>query len=119
MDFVEFPIEFQSSVTINEALQEEIEKRLLHLSGSHKDMTGAAIAITEPGKADTAFLYQARIVVYTRPNDVVAVKQSDTVEGALKGAVEAVERQIREQRDKLRETWKRQDIPGTPAGEDG
>jgi hypothetical protein len=54
----------------------------------------------------TPHRYEVRVVAYMRPEHVVAVEKQETVEGALKGALNAVERQVRELRDKLRERWK-------------
>lgn len=115
MDLPEFPIEYHVEIPLLPVeLQEEVEERLLKLAGDDKDMTGAAIAITEPAQGELPYSYQARIVVYMRPDNVVAIEKSGTLEGAIKGAASAIERQVREKRKKLRETWKRTDIPGTP-----
>lgn len=50
--------------------------------------------------------YEATVVVYKRPNNLAATEKAETPERALKGALSAAERQVRESRDKLRETWK-------------
>jgi ribosome-associated translation inhibitor RaiA len=111
MDVLDFPIEFQSDVpNLNPAVQAEVERRLLDLKGDHNDMTGAAVAVSKPAQEDVPYVFRVRIVVYTRPNDVVGVKEDDTIEGALKSALSAVERQVREKRKKLGEPWKRPDI---------
>jgi ribosome-associated translation inhibitor RaiA len=112
---LDFPIEYNKDVPVlPEKIQNEVERRLLDLAGDHTDMTGASIAVTQPAERDIPFIYQARILVYMRPNDVVAVEKADTIEGALKGALSAVERQVREKRKKFKETWKRKDFSGTP-----
>jgi ribosome-associated translation inhibitor RaiA len=41
-----------------------------------------------------------------RPDNVAAVEKGETIEAALNGALAAVERQVREYRNKLRERWK-------------
>jgi hypothetical protein len=119
MDFVEFPIEFYSVVpNVSAELRAEAENRLLDLASGHTDMVGAAIAIESPAENPTMenepIVYRARIVVYSRPRYISAEKQHDTVEGALKGALDAVGRQVREKRKKLGEAWKRADLPGAP-----
>ena len=48
----------------------------------------------------------ARVVVYIRPENIAGVAQDETAEKALRGALQAVERQVRERRDKLREPYK-------------
>jgi ribosome-associated translation inhibitor RaiA len=96
-------------------LKEQLEARLWELARDHTDMVGAAVAVTTPVKnSETPFLFQVRIVVYISPEDIVAVKQDDTVQGALNSALSAIERQVREKREKLGEPWKRHDIPGNP-----
>ena len=46
------------------------------------------------------------MIVYIQPDNPASVEKAETAEGALKGALSATERQAREYRDKLRETWK-------------
>jgi ribosome-associated translation inhibitor RaiA len=116
MDKPEFPIEYNTDVPVfAKELQDEVEERLLSLAGDHTDLTGASIAVSQPAQRDVPFVYEARILVSMRREDVVGRETSDTLQGALKGALNAVERQVRERRKKFKETWKRTDIPGTPA----
>jgi ribosome-associated translation inhibitor RaiA len=119
----EFPIEYHTDVPLlSVELQDEIETRLLTLAGDRTDLKGAAIAVTEPAQSNersAPHIYQARILVEMRPDNVVAVQKADSLEGALKGALNAVERQVREKRKKLKETWKRADQPGTPGAASG
>jgi ribosome-associated translation inhibitor RaiA len=114
MALVDIPIEFNSEgPQISVELQDEIENRILKLAEGHTDITGAAVAVTQPAESEIPFIVQARIIVYRRPKDVVSIKKDETVHGALKGAMEAVEKQVREHRRKLSETWKRKDNPGS------
>lgn len=84
--------------------KEELENRLRDLASGHTDLVGAAVAVSAPGRGEEdPFLYQVRIVVYSRPKYIAAVKKDDTVQGALKEALSAVERQVREKREKLDE----------------
>jgi ribosome-associated translation inhibitor RaiA len=119
MNFLDLPIQFQvevDNVSVSAELREEAKRRLLDLAEAHRDLTGASISITAPVQnTDVPFLFQVRVVVYIRPNDIIAVKQDDTVQGALVKALDAVERQVRENRKKRKESWKRHDIPGTLA----
>jgi hypothetical protein len=87
-------------------LRTKAERQLLALSEGHTDLTGASIALEKPAEAESAYLYQARVVVYARPEHVAAVEKDETIEGALSGALDAVERQVRERRAKLAERWK-------------
>ncbi len=77
-------------------------------------MVGAAVAVTAPGRGAEPFLYQARVVVYARPEDIAAVKQDDTIRAALHEALSAVERQVHEKRERLGQPWKRNDLQGKP-----
>jgi len=51
--------------------------------------------------------FQARVVAYMRPSNLAATEKADTPEGALKGALGALERQVRERRDELGKRWQR------------
>ena len=83
----------------------EAVHRMQGLSQTHHDMTGAAVALEELTGDETPHVYQARVVLYMRPKDVIAVHKEPEPMMALKSALDAVERQVREQREKLRETW--------------
>lgn len=118
MNKPEFPIEYQTDVPLlTKELQEHIEDRLLDLAADNTDLKGASISVREEAGRSTP-LFQARILVYMRPDDVVGVENHETVDGALRGAVKVVERQVREKRKKLREHWKRADLPGGPGAGD-
>jgi ribosome-associated translation inhibitor RaiA len=107
MSFVEFEFEFTSEIPDpDDALRLEAEERLYALTEGHNDITGASVTMEEVTGQKTPHRYEARIVVYKRPNNVAATEKSDTAEGALKGALTAAERQVRELRNKMRETWK-------------
>lgn len=88
-------------------LRDEAETRLQKLSRGHTDVTGASIILEHIDKnAATPYLFRARVVAYTRPEYTAGIEEADTAMAALKGALNAVERQVREKREKLRETWK-------------
>jgi ribosome-associated translation inhibitor RaiA len=112
----DFYVDFDSEVQdFTDVLKAEVEERLRDLASEDTDLVGSAVAVTAPGKGtEEAFLYQARIVVYARPTDIAAVKQDETVQVALREALSAIERQVREKREKLGAPWKRHDLPGNP-----
>jgi ribosome-associated translation inhibitor RaiA len=106
-----FDFEFQNRLEddgqMKQGLQEEIDRRLRKLTRGNTDITGASIILeNEDPAAQIPYLYRARIVLYTRPENIAADQTADTALGALKAALTAVERQVREKRDKLRERWK-------------
>jgi len=110
MTELDFTLEFRDEAglpaTVKTEMELEAARRLRVLREGHTDMTSAEVAIEELVSAATPHLYEARVVVYMRPNSVVAVEKQETELGALKGALSAVERQIREYREKLAEPWK-------------
>jgi ribosomal subunit interface protein len=115
MDEVDFYVDYETDVPeFTDKLKDETERRLRDLSKKHTDLIGAAVSVTAPAIGESPFLYQARVVVYTRPENIAAVKKDDNVQAALKAALSAIERQVRDKREKLGEPWKRKDIPGNP-----
>jgi hypothetical protein len=104
---IEFAFEFYSEVPdTDDALRMEADRRLRALTEGHTDITGASVAIEELTGEATPNWYEVRVAVYMRPDNLASVEKAETVEGALKGALTAAERQVRQVRDKLRETWK-------------
>ncbi len=107
MEKPSFTLEFTSVIEYpDHMLEEEAGQRLRALTEGHTDIVGAAVAIEEQTASKAERHFQARIVVYMRPNDVVAVEKAPRAIDALRAALDAVERQVREDRAKLRERWK-------------
>jgi ribosome-associated translation inhibitor RaiA len=116
MGSADFYIDYETEVTgFTDDERTEIEEQLRKLASEDDDIVGAAVAVTAPGRSEKPFLYQARIVLYARPEDIAAVKKDETLQGAIKEALSAVTRQVREKREKLGEPWKRKDLPGNPS----
>jgi hypothetical protein len=62
-DKPDFPIEYHTEIPLlSVELQEEIETRLIKLAEGRSDMTGAAVAVTQPAQRDNPYIYQARIL---------------------------------------------------------
>jgi ribosome-associated translation inhibitor RaiA len=78
-------------------------------------MIGASVALEELTQEETPHVFEARVVAYIKPDNIAAIEKSDSALGALKGALSAVERQVREFRNKLGEPWKRPDLGGGAA----
>jgi ribosome-associated translation inhibitor RaiA len=110
VDGVDFSFEFRNEVPLPEnvkaKLRSEAEERVRALAEGHTDVIGASVATEGLTGSTTPYRYEVRLVVYMRPEHVAAVEKQESVEGALKGALSAVERQVREVRNKLREPWK-------------
>ena len=106
MATIELGFEFHSEIADPEdALRAEAERRLLALTKGHDDLVGASVTMEELTNETTPHRYQATVVVFKRPDNVAVTEKAGTSEGALKGALSAVGRQVRELRDRLRETW--------------
>lgn len=111
MEQNKFPIEMDIETPgLTDQMRGEVVERLTSLAKGHTDLIGASVTFDQPVHGETGFLYQARIVVYMRPENVYASEKQETGEGALKGALDAIERQVREIRNKLGEPWKRSDL---------
>lgn len=100
---MDLPIEFKTDHTDADLnLYVQIEDRLNELAKGHSDITGAAATIEKPAEGrSTSYAYTASIVVYTRPKNIAATEQHEDPKMALKGALDAVERQVRKKREKL------------------
>lgn len=102
-----FEYEFYSEIDpLDPTLEPEAEVFIRDLQEGHTDIVGASVAIDEVTGSETPHRYEARVEVYMRPENVVATEKDETAQGALQGALDAVERQIREHRERRRETWK-------------
>jgi hypothetical protein len=84
----------------------EADSRLRELASGHSDLTGAAINVRQPAKAETSFLHEVTVVVYARPEHIAATKKEADPIMALNDSLSAVEQQVREKREVLRDHWK-------------
>ncbi|HDQ72579.1 MAG TPA: 30S ribosomal protein S30 [Chloroflexi bacterium] len=110
VDLMNLPSEFYNKTSLagstEEALQAEAARRLAALAEGHTDIVDASVSIEELTGGETPHRYQVRVVLYARPNQIVAVEKHEDAMGALKQALSAVERQVRDKREKLREQWR-------------
>lgn len=105
------PIEFHSDTgSFDDELQRKTRDRLRVLKGDHSDLVGASVSIEEIAKGKETYRYQFTIVAFMRPDRLVASKKAENVPAAMKQALAALERQVRERRAKLKEHWKRPDL---------
>lgn len=106
----DFHIEFSSELEDEDFeadLMAQAEGRLRELASGHDDLIGAAVTLKVPARAETPSLYAATVVAYVRPENVAATEKADVPNAALKGALDAVEKQVRQKREKLSERWER------------
>jgi ribosome-associated translation inhibitor RaiA len=109
MEELDFTLELNSddlNKTAEYDLYTQAEERLRELAANHTDMTGAAINVRRPASGETAFLHEVTVVIYSRPEHIAATGKDSSPEMALKGALDAAERQVRKRRKKLKERWK-------------
>ncbi len=104
---VNFSYEFYTKIPDpNDEMRDLAERRLRALAQGHDDLVGAAVSMSELTHEETPNYFQARVVVYIRPTDIVAIEKDQSPLTALKNAISAVERQVREKREKLSQRWK-------------
>lgn len=92
----------------------QAETQLKKLARGHSDITGAAVNVRRPAHGETTPLFEVTVVVYGRPDHIAATQKKSEPSLALSAALDAVERQIRERRDKLKKHWQQ---PGNTAAE--
>ena len=87
----------------DDPLREEARAQLIELAGDHDDVIGASVALEELSSSITPHRYQARVVAFVRPENIAATEKAEDIETALNGALDAVARQVREKRARLRD----------------
>lgn len=107
MDQANFPIEFNNEV--DEVKKSENEfydlaaERLSNLTKGHNDISGAVVNFKQPAqKRVTSHIYEVTIVVYMGSDHMAATEIGEQFRNTLDGALDAVERQVREQRKQQR-----------------
>ena len=102
MGSADFYIDYNIEVsTVGDEFKRETERRLQELASSHSDMVGAAVALEKVADTQTYDMHRIRIVVYKRPQDINVAKQDPNPMVALSAALDALEEQVRESREKL------------------
>lgn len=107
MNELDFTLELSTDLdndTFEDSLFAEADGRLRALRGEHTDITGAAVTIRTEAAGVTP-LYEATVVARVRPDSVIGREQDRSPADALNGALEAVERQVKEKRAKLGRPW--------------
>ena len=104
MNQKDFTFEFHSEMAQpDDQLRVDAERELRSLTRGHSDLIGASVAVEELTGAETPFCYEARVMIYARPENIVAVDKGADAQTALSNALSAAERQMRETRERLRE----------------
>ena len=107
MDKANFPVEFNNEIDDVKKSENEYYilavDRLSKLAKGHTDMSGAAVNFKQPAKEhQTAYIYEVTIVVFMGSDHIAATEKGEHFQSTLDGALNAVERQVRERRKQQR-----------------
>jgi ribosome-associated translation inhibitor RaiA len=107
MDSASFPIEFNNE--IDDVKKSENKhytlavNRLSKLAEGHNDISGGVVNLKQPAKGhQTAYIYEVTIIVYMGSDNIAATEKGENFQSTLDGALDAVERQVRELREQQR-----------------
>lgn len=107
MDKTTFPIEFNNEIddvkkSENEYYTLAVE-RLSKLAEGHNDISGGVVNLKQPSQGhETPHIYEVTIVVYMGSDHIAATEKGEQFQSTLDGALDAVERQVRERRTQQR-----------------
>lgn len=104
-DNSEFPfdLEFLNQTDLPDAdLYDVAHDEILGIAEGHKDILGASISIDELSSGTTPHAFEARVVIYARPDHMAATEVKPSAMEALKKALNAAVKQVRDKREKLR-----------------
>jgi ribosome-associated translation inhibitor RaiA len=96
--YVDFNIEDQD---IGNDFNLEAEQRLRDLAAGHSDLIGASVSLEKIVEVESPYLYQVRIALYKRPDDIAVVEKESEPMIALNNALKALEEKVRTSREKL------------------
>ena len=100
----DFYIDYNIEVSeVSDEFKRETERRLRELAAAHSDMVGAAVALEKTVDTQSYDLFRVRIVLYKRPQDVVVAKEDEEPMLVLGEALDALEAQVRDSREKRAE----------------
>jgi ribosomal subunit interface protein len=107
MNDVGFAVEFNNQIDeIKESENDyyaQAEDRLKQLAEGHNDILGGAVNLRLPAKGrHTTYLYEVKIVVHMGSTHIAATEEGKEIQSALDHALDAIERQVHEHREKQR-----------------
>jgi len=102
-----FPIEFNNEIDEVKKSEnryfEQAAHRLSKLAEGHDDILGGMVNFKQPAQGrQTSHTYEVTIVAYMGADHIAATEKGEHLPTTLNGALDAVERQVRERRDKAR-----------------
>ena len=107
MEKTNFPIEFNNEIDDVKKSENEIYTlavdRLSKLAEGHNDISGGVVNLKQPAKEhQTSYIYEVTIVVYMGSDHIAATEKGEQFQSTMDGALDAVERQVRERRKQQR-----------------
>jgi ribosome-associated translation inhibitor RaiA len=107
MDTLNFPIEFNNELDDVKKSENEFYTlavdRLSKLAEGHNDISGGVVNFKQPSQGrQTTYIYEVTIVVYMASDHIAATEKGEQFQATLDGALDAVERQVREFRKQQR-----------------
>lgn len=101
-----FSIDFHAAVVLDsdveKCLVDDAEHILRKLAKRFTDVTRASITILEPiERSETSRIFLVRVVLVTHPSIITAVDKHEDVHGALRGALKAAARHLRDKHERL------------------
>jgi ribosome-associated translation inhibitor RaiA len=107
MDKANFPIEFNNEIDDVKKSENEFYTlavdRLSKLAEGHNDISGGVVNLKQPAQGrQTSHIYEVTIVVYMGADHIAATEKGEQFQATLNGALDAVERQVRERRKQQR-----------------
>ncbi len=104
-------IEFHlDNLKISKQLEQKVRDRYQDWKRGHHDITNAFISLKQLSGKKSVNVYEAKIVLYHSPENIVAGHRSAAIPEALAGAVQAIERQLREARSTFRDKRRRRQL---------
>lgn len=104
-DKSEFPFDFEflNQTNLPDAEFYELAyDEITEIAEGHTDIVGASVSIEELSSGTTPHAFQARVVLYVRPEHIAATEVKPSALEALQQALDAAIKQVREKREKLR-----------------
>ena len=97
---LDFYIEYNLEVeNVGTNFAREADERLRALTADRTDIVGASVALESIVKVESPYLYQVRIVLYKRPENIAVVEKGPEPMTTLKNALDTIERKVHENRE--------------------
>ncbi|MFO7942968.1 MAG: hypothetical protein R6U51_01490 [Anaerolineales bacterium] len=101
---VNLKIEFYSEISsVGDDVREEVRDRLEDLAVGHTDIIGASLAVEDIAGEEPPFLYEVRLVLYMRPENIAIVEKGETIRKTITDTLSATERLVRKERTRRKE----------------